>query len=77
MSDFFIVLIFVGCVTVFLSVFYTVRVFKQHETAKEGLDSSIPETVQQHPYIKNPIFWSYIIGFGVLLIFVFYLIANR
>ncbi|WP_338753818.1 hypothetical protein [Bacillus sp. FJAT-52991] len=77
MSDFFIVLIFIVCVTILLSVFYTVRVFKQQQTAKEGLDSSIPETVQQHPYVKNPIFWAYIIGFGVLLAFIFYLIANR
>ncbi|WP_100330749.1 hypothetical protein [Bacillus xiapuensis] len=73
MSVYMMVLIFVVIATVVFSVFYTFRVLKQQQAVKEGLDQPVPNAVQGHPYLKNPIFWSYLIGFGLLLAFIFYL----
>lgn len=47
---------------------YTFIVLKQQRVLKSELDTQIPEVVQRHPYLRNPIFLSFGIFFLVAFI---------
>lgn len=49
------------------SLYYTLVIAKSQKTAKE-FDAPIDEKVQAHPYLRNPIFLSYIV-MGVIFVF--------
>lgn len=55
------------------SLYYTLVISKSQKTAKE-FDGPIDEKVQEHPYMRNPIFIAYIvmavIFAGLILYFV-------
>ncbi|MDQ0214820.1 protein-S-isoprenylcysteine O-methyltransferase Ste14 [Oikeobacillus pervagus] len=52
---------------------YTLKVTRLQKTLKGNQDTAIPKDVQEGAYKRNPIFLSYIIGFGALLLFILYL----
>lgn len=53
------------------SLYYTLVIAKTQKAAKE-IDAPIDEKVQQHPYLRNPIFIAYIVMLVVLVGFVIY-----
>ncbi|MGM0873404.1 MAG: hypothetical protein ACQEWV_01155 [Bacillota bacterium] len=55
------------------SLFYTVRVGKLVSARKSNVDTQINEKVQDHPYIRNPVFLAYVIAGLLALAFIFYL----
>ncbi|MBM7647301.1 hypothetical protein JOC78_000222 [Bacillus ectoiniformans] len=71
MSDYMVILIVAVTITFVFSLIYTMKVLKSQGAVKE-MDQPIPETVQHHPYTKNPIFWAYVIGIGLALAFIIY-----
>ncbi|MFK2824838.1 hypothetical protein QYG89_03970 [Bacillus sp. B190/17] len=73
MGGYFSIFIIAVIAIVIISLIYTIKVVKQQSVAKAGIDEPIPKHIQSNPYVKNPIFWAYIIGFGFLLLFIFYL----
>lgn len=53
------------------SLYYTLVIAKSQKTAKE-FDAPVNEKVQEHPYLRNPIFIAYIVMLVVLVGFVIY-----
>lgn len=58
-------------VIVAYSLYYTLVIAKSQKTAKE-FDAPVNEKVQEHPYLRNPIFIAYIVMLVVLVGFVIY-----
>lgn len=55
------------------SLVLTMRAGKLAETRQSEFDSTINGKVQERPYVRNPIFLAYIIGIGVVLVYLFYI----
>ncbi|MFS0637184.1 hypothetical protein AB1K84_14885 [Mesobacillus foraminis] len=51
-----------------LAMAYTLVLTKSQKKAKGNLDSKILEGVQERPYIRNPIFLTYLIFFALVLV---------
>ncbi len=51
----------------------TIRV-GQTQNGQNGseIDSEISGVVKAHPYARNPVFWAYIIGLGIVFAYMFY-----
>ncbi|KKI93963.1 hypothetical protein WQ54_02135 [Bacillus sp. SA1-12] len=55
------------------SLIYTIKVGRLVGARKSNMDTQINEKVQEHPYLRNPIFLAYVV-FGILaLAFILYL----
>jgi len=52
---------------------YTLKVVKQTTVRQSEYDSEVSEKVNRHYVLLNPVFLSYLIGFGLLLLFIGYL----
>ncbi|MGE7687474.1 hypothetical protein [Peribacillus simplex] len=52
---------------------YNLKLVKSISVKQSEYDSEISEKVKRHNILFNPVFLSYIIGFGLLFLFVFYL----
>ncbi|WP_147531777.1 hypothetical protein [Bacillus marasmi] len=56
-----------------VSLIYTFMLGRQQKALKSEMDSKIPHPVQDHIYMRNPVFLTYAIFFAlVLLIIVFF-----
>ncbi len=56
-----------------IALIYTLIVARDRKVLNSELDSQIPQPVQEHAYIRNPIFLTYAIFFTlVILIIVFF-----
>ncbi|MET3698167.1 hypothetical protein SAMN05877753_10823 [Bacillus oleivorans] len=72
MSSFMMILTIGAVVISIFSLVYTYYAAKQQRVIRGEIDTKIDEDVQDHPYLRNPVFLAYII-FGVLvLLFIFY-----
>ncbi|TXC92190.1 hypothetical protein FS935_07355 [Metabacillus litoralis] len=56
-----------------VSLIYTFKVGKLVSERKSTYDTQINEKVQEHPYMRNPIFLAYIIAGILALAYIFYL----
>jgi hypothetical protein len=54
---------------------YTYVVMKNQKYLQSELDTKLNERVQAHPYIRNPIFIAYVLGFLAFLGIVGYIAA--
>ncbi|PLS16832.1 hypothetical protein CVD28_15535 [Bacillus sp. M6-12] len=54
------------------SLAYTFIIAKNQRLLKGELDSSIDQKVQSHPYIRNPVFLSFLILALVFILFIAY-----
>lgn len=56
-----------------VSLIYTMVLAKSQKALKSELDTKIPHAVQEHAYMKNPVFLTYALFFAlVILIIVFF-----
>ena len=53
------------------SLYYTLVIARSQKTAKE-FDAPIHEKVQEHPYLRNPIFIAYIVLAVILVVIIIY-----
>ncbi|WP_174733747.1 hypothetical protein [Mesobacillus harenae] len=70
MSLYMMILAGIGAGILLVSFFYTLSLFRSRGVVAEH-DSKIPENVQEHPYLRNPVFLTYIIAaalVGLLII---------
>lgn len=73
MSTFILILCLAAVVISIFSLVYTFYVARDQKLVKGEIDGSIPDEVKDHPYTRNPVFLAYVIWFGVVLLFIFYL----
>jgi hypothetical protein len=72
MSMFTTVLLFIAMGILAVSLFYTWTLAKGQK-ARGNIDSKIPTAVQDHAYIRNPVFLTYGIFFAlVILVIIFF-----
>lgn len=71
MSTFIIILLVIGIGVLGYALISTRILTKQQAGKGEG-DSSIPEEVRRHPYLKNPILLAYVFFFLLVLFIIAY-----
>ena len=71
-STYMTMLLLVGAGVLVASLFYTWSIGKGVKKTSGNLDSKIPGNVQEHAYIRNPVFLTYIIVISIALLFVVY-----
>jgi hypothetical protein len=57
--------------------FYTFKVGSLVSVRQSEYDTEINEKTQRHPYLLNPVFLAYIIGIGLVIVYIIYHAANR
>ncbi|GLB60394.1 hypothetical protein [Cytobacillus sp. NCCP-133] len=72
MSMFAWIILFIGLGVLVFSLIYTLFVAKERKAVKGDIDTEIPDQVQKHAYIRNPIFLTYAICFGILIVMITY-----
>ena len=72
MSIYTTMLLLAGAGVLVAGLFYTWSFGKRQKRAHGNLDSQVPEAVQEHAYIRNPIFLTYIIVLSIALLFIIY-----
>ncbi|OAS86636.1 MULTISPECIES: hypothetical protein [Metabacillus] len=73
MSYFTMVLGVIALLVLAISLIYTFRVGRLVSVRKSNLDTQINEKIQDHPYMRNPVFFAYVIAGLVSLAYIFYL----
>ncbi|PLR75826.1 hypothetical protein CU633_18850 [Bacillus sp. V3-13] len=73
MSLFMTILMTIGIGLIIFAGTYTYSLAKAQKNSKDGLDTPLPRPVQRHVYIRNPIFLSYLIFFGLLILTIVYM----
>ena len=71
MSFFIWILILLAVVVASGSLLFTIMIMQEKRT-KGVYDSAIPEEVQEHSYIRNPVIWAVVIGTGLMFFYIFY-----
>ncbi|MFJ7752120.1 hypothetical protein ACQKGI_12705 [Peribacillus muralis] len=71
MSTYIWILLIVVTVMALYLLYYTYSVARAQKV-KARYDSTIDDTVKEHPYLKNPIFVSLIVGTILVAGFIFY-----
>ncbi|AOH54106.1 hypothetical protein ABE28_007055 [Peribacillus muralis] len=71
MSTYIWILLIVVTVMALYLLYYTYSVARAQKV-KARYDSTIDDTVKEHPYLKNPIFVSLIVGTVLVAGFIFY-----
>lgn len=51
-----------------LALVYTIYLTKQQKAVEGQIDSKIPKAVQEHVYLRNPVFLSYVLFFALVLL---------
>jgi len=78
MSIYMTLLLVAGMGVLVGGLFYTWSLGKGQKRAQGNLDSQVPDVVQEHAYIRNPIFLTYIIfGFIALLFVIYFAVIAR
>jgi hypothetical protein len=72
MSIFTTMLLLAGAGVLVAGLFYTWSFGRAQKRSNANLDSQVPGAVQEHAYIRNPIFLTYIIVISIALLFVVY-----
>ncbi|UOQ48905.1 hypothetical protein MUN88_01830 [Gracilibacillus caseinilyticus] len=70
-----VTLVIIGIILAIIALLYTIKVGKVVNTRKSEYDTDTKATAK-HPVLFNPIFLAYILGFGGLLVLIFYLASK-
>lgn len=75
MSPLTIGLLIIITIVLIIGFIQTIRVGQaQGQNQQSEFDSEISDVVKAHPYTRNPVFWAYIIGFGLVFAYIIYFI---
>ena len=72
MSQFTTILLVIAMGILAIALLYTWILAKGQRAVKGSLDSKIPSAVQEHPYIRNPVFLSYVLFFLLVLLLIIF-----
>lgn len=73
-----IVLSVISLLILVIGFFYTMKIVKNTKYQSGGYDTEINEKVQDHPYIRNPVFLTYLIAaILVIALIVYYALSSR
>ncbi|MCM3090341.1 MULTISPECIES: hypothetical protein [unclassified Cytobacillus] len=72
MSMFALIILLIGLGILVYSLVYTLVIGKERKAVKGNIDAQLPENVQKHTYIRNPIFLAFAIFFGIVIVMIIY-----
>ncbi|WP_102347108.1 hypothetical protein [Bacillus sp. Marseille-P3661] len=73
LSQYSIVFLILFTIVMAIGLVYTIRLGQtQGQKQRSDYDSDINDVVEAHPYTRNPVFWVYIGGFGLILLYIVY-----
>ncbi|MDF2039508.1 hypothetical protein DFO70_10371 [Cytobacillus firmus] len=72
MSMYTLIILVIGLGILGYALAYTLFAAKERKAVKGDIDAELPDNVQKHAYIRNPIFLTYAICFGILLVMITY-----
>jgi hypothetical protein len=76
MSMFIILLSLIAIGVAGYSVYYTFKVAGQEKRLKGEFDTDIPESVKQHPFMRNPVFLAILVFTVFVVVMILYLSFN-
>ncbi|WP_394136956.1 hypothetical protein [Cytobacillus oceanisediminis] len=72
MSMYMMIILLIGAGILVYSLVYTLFVAKERKAVRGDIDTELPDNVQKHAYLRNPIFLTYAITFGILIVMITY-----
>ncbi|WP_066058061.1 hypothetical protein [Robertmurraya korlensis] len=72
MSTYMSILLFISMGVLVFSLGYTLAVTRRPKQLKPEADTPLPEKVQSHIYLRNPVFLSYGIFFVLLILIILF-----
>jgi len=72
MSMFTMILLILSVAVALAGLSYTFGVGRRQKAVREGFDDPIPKTVQERPYVRNPVFWACLLFAAIVLFFIAY-----
>ena len=72
MSQFTFILLVIAIGILAIALVYTWMLARDQRVVKGNLDSKITSAVQEHPYIRNPIFLAYVLFFLLVLLLIIF-----
>ncbi|WP_239673700.1 hypothetical protein [Mangrovibacillus cuniculi] len=76
MSQFIWILILLSIGLAGYAFYYSWKVGKQEEAFEGEVDHDIPEKVQEHAYIRNPVFLSMAIATLLVILYIIYMVIT-
>ncbi|KEZ52770.1 hypothetical protein [Metabacillus indicus] len=77
MDKFTIALAILAFMIVAGGLIYTAGIGRLVDIRKSEIDTPMNEKIQRHPYIRNPIFLTYLIALGLVGFYILYLAFTR
>lgn len=72
MSMYMMIILLIGAGILVYSLVYTLFVAKERKAVRGDIDTELPDNVQKHAYLRNPVFLTYVIFFLILIPMVIY-----
>lgn len=72
MSMYMLIILLIGAGILVYSLVYTLFVAKERKAVRGDIDTELPDNVQKHAYLRNPVFLTYFIFFLILIPMVIY-----
>ncbi|CAM3805716.1 hypothetical protein GCM10009865_30530 [Aeromicrobium ponti] len=72
MSMYMMIILLIGAGILVYSLVYTLFVAKERKAVRGDIDTELPDNVQKHAYLRNPVFLTYFIFFLILIPMVIY-----
>lgn len=72
MFDFYFILSSLGLLILVGGLFYTLRFGRLVQARQSEFDTEINEKIPRHPILLNPVFLAYIIGIGLMILYMLY-----
>lgn len=73
MSLYTMIILLIGVGILGYALVYTLFVAKERKAVKGNIDTELPEEVQKHAYLRNPIFLAYTVFFLIVIVMVIYM----
>ncbi|MBT2687829.1 hypothetical protein J7I93_06530 [Bacillus sp. ISL-47] len=72
MSMYMLIIVFICMGILVYSLVYTLFVAKERKAVRGDIDTELPDKVQKHAYLRNPVMLTYVIFFLILIPMVIY-----
>lgn len=70
--DLYFILSGLGLLILVGGLFYTLRIGRLVQARQSEFDTEINEKIRRHPILLNPVFLAYIIGIGLMILYMLY-----
>ncbi len=73
--DLTFILLILGLLILVGGLFYTIKIGRLVQARQSEFDTEISDKIQKHPVLLNPVFLAYVIGIGLMILYMLYHIS--